>query len=167
MSVLHDYQCLAHGVFESFEAVCPHGCAAAFVRIVFLKPPSIQHNRTKVADAAIKGLAADFGLTDIRNDKAGGSVMDQLRHAKERKDFAPRWHDVPHAAAGFSQTEGAHIPVVDPQASIGGSTTQGENAAARVFGVNEDGSVKGIPRPRPIIDPKLVYRPTEMPSAPD
>jgi hypothetical protein len=167
MSVLHDYQCLAHGVFESFEAKCPFGCSAAFVRLVFLKPPAIQHNRTKVADAAIKGLAADFGLTDVKNDKYGGSVMDQLRHAEKREDFAPRWHDVPHATAGFSQTEGARVPVVDPQAAIGGSTAQGENAAARIFGANEAGQVQGIPRPRAYIDPKLVYRPSELPSAPD
>jgi hypothetical protein len=168
MAVLNDYQCLAHGELgEMFEPKCPHGCAKSFVRVIFKKPPAIKHNGTKVADAALRGLAADFGMTDIKNDKYGGSVMDQLRNPQSEQDFAPRWHEVPHAAPGFSRTEGANVPKFDPQAGIGGSTVQGENAAARIFGTNEDGRVKAIPRPRPIIDPKLVYRPSEMPSAPE
>lgn len=168
MPVLNDYECLAHGdLGEMFEPNCPHGCSKSFVRVVFKKPPGIKHNSTKVADAALRGLAADFGMTDLRNDKEGGSIMDQLRRPQVPQDFAPRWHNVPHAAAGFSQVQGSQVPVVDPSAAIGGSTVQGENAPARFFGTSEQGRVQQIPRPRPIIDPKLVYRPSEMPSAPE
>lgn len=168
MPVLNDYECLAHGdLGEFFEPKCPHGCTASFVRVVFKKPPGIKHNSTKVADAALRGLAADFGMTDLRNDKEGGSIMDQLRRPRVAQDFAPRWHDVPHAQPGFSQTQNPNIPTIDPSAAIGGSTAQGENAPARIFGANSEGRVQQIPRPRPHIDPRLVYRPSELPSAPE
>ena len=178
MAVLHDYECAAHGRFESFEQKCPHGCSAAFVKLVFLKPVGIKSNKTKVADAALRNLANDFGLTNVGSN-GGESVRDYVRRGQsmdpnnKNLNFAPLWHDVPHAAAGFSQTQDARVPVVDPQAAIGGSTAQGENAVARTFGASEQGAlrpgdthVSGIPRPRAMIDPKLVYRPTEMPDAP-
>lgn len=174
MSVLHDYQCLAHGVFESFEAKCPHGCAAAFVKLVFLKPPGIKHNGTKVADASLRALAADYGLTNIGSN-GGESVRDYIRRGQSmdpqnrKLNFAPLWQDVPHAAPGFSQTEGASVPVVDPQAAIGGSTAQGENAVVSVFGANESGRVQSIPQPRPVIPKGHSYRPDpkDWPSAPE
>jgi hypothetical protein len=168
MPVLNDYTCLAHGELgEMFEPKCPHGCARSFVKVIFKKPPSIKHNSTKVADMALRDLATDFGMTDLKNDKYGGSIMDQLRNPQKAEDFAPRWHDVPHAQPGFSRGEGASIPTVDPSAAIGGSTVQGENAPARLFGMGAEGRVSGIPKPRPLIDPKLVYRPSEMPGAPE
>jgi len=171
MAVLHDYACAAHGEFESFEQKCPHGCSAAFVRLIFKKPPGIKSNGTKVADAALRALAGDFGLTNLGSN-GGESVRDYLRRGQSmdpvRKEmsFAPLWHSVPHAAPGFSQVQGAAVPRVDPQAAIGGSTVQGENAVTSTFGASVEGRVQHIPQPRPVIDPKLVYRPAEMPDAP-
>lgn len=173
MAVLKEWRCFAHGPFESEEQKCPNGCSRAFVVREIRSAPAIKHNRTKVADSAIRALAADFGLTNVKNDKAGGSVMDALRRPTSMQDFAPRFIDVPHAAAGFSRDPAARIPTVDPQAAIGGSTAQGENAPAAAFGLGEegrgaqsDGRVQ-IPRPKPFLDPKLTYHPTEMPSAPE
>lgn len=183
MPVLHDYACLAHGTLgELWEPKCPHGCAASFVRIVFNRSASIKHNSTKVADSAVRALAADFGLTNVGSN-GGESVMDYIRRGKSFADgyepqsekevsFAPKFMDIPHAAPGWSQTPDAKAPVVNPQMTIG-SKHAGENAAAKAFGLTDEGRMPssdghvGIPKPRPSIDPKLVYRPTEMPSAPE
>jgi hypothetical protein len=64
--------------------------------------------------------------------------------------------DVPHAAPGWSQQPNAQAPAFNPQAAIG----------ARVAGENAVEHLK-IPAPRPLIDPKLVYRPEKMPEAPE
>lgn len=180
---LHDYACAAHGELgEHMEKpACPHGCSPAFVTIFWKKPPGIKHNGTKVADSAIRALAGDFGLTNIGSN-GGESVMDYIRRGQMHPEgyhprdgemgFAPRFMDVPHAAPGWSRTPDAKAPTVSPSAFLG-ARTQGENAAARAFGMSEtgmqpssDGHIN-IPQPKPHIDPKLVYRPTEMPSAPE
>lgn len=183
MAVLHDYACLAHGdLGEMFEPVCPHGCSKKFIRIVFKKAPGIRSNGTKVADASLRALANDFGLTNIGSN-GGESVMDYLRRGKMFPDgyhpqderemgFAPRFMDVPHAAPGWSQAPDAKAPSINPGTMIN-SKVAGENAPARLFGLQDEGRLPqsdghvAIPKPVPQIDPKLVYRPTEMPEAPE
>ncbi len=168
MAVLRDFECAAHGSFESFDEAprCPHGCSAGFVRMVFLKPVGLKSNGTKVADQALRAMAADYGMTNIGSN-GGESVRDYLRRGQsmdpntKKMNFSPLWQDVPHAAPGFSQAKDARVPVVDPSAALGGSTVQGENAVSASWGES------GLPAPRPLIDPKLVYRPAEMPSAPE
>lgn len=167
MAVLHDYACAAHGPLgELWEPKCPHGCSPAFVQIVFNRSAAIKHNSTKVADSAVRALAADFGLTNVGSN-GGESVMDYIRRGKSFSDgytphddretsFAPKFMDIPHAAPGWSQTPNATAPVVNPQMMIGAKMA-GENAVAPLT----------IPAPRPHVDPKLVYRPEKMPEAPE
>lgn len=72
--IIHDYNCLAHGVFEGTEAVCPYGCkGAGFVTKVHLKAPAIGTQRTKNLDAITRNLANQFGLTDM--DNRGGQPV--------------------------------------------------------------------------------------------
>lgn len=69
--VLKDYHCSEHGYFEGWEEKCPiKGCQGA-VSVVFLQPVSIKSERTKKADKTLKGLAQDFGMTDIKSTKEG------------------------------------------------------------------------------------------------
>ena len=170
MAIVKEYRCAGHGPFEATEQKCPQGCPDAWVVREFRTAPKIKHNATRTADNAIRHLAADYGLTNVSN-RDGMSVMDALRRPTKQDDFKPRFMDVPHAQPGFSQTDGAKRPVVDPQAAIGGSTAQGENSMARAFGLTQEGRGGDsdgrvvIPRPRPVVDPKLVYRPSELPSA--
>ena len=87
---LKEYRCKAHGEFESYDAVCPHGCSKRFVVQEFRTAFKIGTRGAKVMDQTTKDLAGDFGLSDVRVDKDGGSVMDALRKA-DNADFRPRW----------------------------------------------------------------------------
>jgi hypothetical protein len=178
VAVLHDWRCAAHGEFEAFGSTedppkCPKGCSKHFVRLIFKKPPGIKSNGTKVADASLRALAADFGLTNIGSN-GGESVRDYVRRGQsmdpntKEMNFAPLWHGVPHAAPGFSQQTNPNVPTVDPSAALGGSTVQGENAVSRTFGQSEEGRITSIPAPRPVIPRGHSYRPdpSDWPDAP-
>jgi hypothetical protein len=69
MAVLRSYSCSRHGVFDAWEAECPHGCKD--VTQVFTKAFSIKSSRTKTADKTLDGLAKDFKMTDIKSTREG------------------------------------------------------------------------------------------------
>jgi hypothetical protein len=78
MAVLREFRCIAHDLaFESLEEKpsCPSGCSPKFCVQEFRTPPSIRSGGTRVFDSMQKQLAADYNLTDMRNDKDGSSVM--------------------------------------------------------------------------------------------
>jgi hypothetical protein len=83
MAVLREFRCFAHDLaFESMDEKpkCPAGCSNKFVVQEFRTPVSIRSGGTRVMDAMSKQLAADYNLTDMRNDKEGGSsVMQNTR----------------------------------------------------------------------------------------
>lgn len=54
------------------EVVCPT-CNAQEAERVFLTPPSIRHDGTRVADLELRNLAQDYGLSNISN-KGGEPV---------------------------------------------------------------------------------------------
>ena len=91
---LKEYVCKAHGEFESYSDRCPHGCSGRFVKQEIRTAPAFGSKSTRVMDQTTRDLAADFGLSDVRNDKEGGSVMDALRKAEKLGEFAPRWGSV-------------------------------------------------------------------------
>lgn len=151
--VIHDFECAAHGVFEKRVKggelpKCPHGCSKSFVKKVFLKAPAHVSNGTKFQDSAVRTLAADFGMSDVRNDKDGGSVMDAMRKGQDLG--RPKFMEVPHAQPGWSQ-RGEKAPNFNPQAAIS-AQFQGENA------------MTALPPPVPKIERS--YRPKSMPDAP-
>lgn len=113
MSVLNDYKCKMHGVFESFERRCPYGCSRAFVSLIFNKAPAFGSQRTSNIDRELKLLAQDYNLPDIRNDKDGTSTMTKLGRDGKKSN----WIDVQHAKPGFSQREGEKAPVFDIRAA--------------------------------------------------
>ena len=76
MAVIKEWECKAHGYFDSSEAVCPHGCPEQFVERVFLTAPGIKSQGTSRSDAMLNTLAKDYNMSDIRNGKNGESVAD-------------------------------------------------------------------------------------------
>jgi hypothetical protein len=121
MAAILELKCAAHGEFESTELACPHGCPKRFVVQEFRTPNAIHDGKTAFTDRTLRGLADSVGLTDMRNDKDGSSVMANQRSTTPKgMDFRPKWVDIPHASPGWSQRE-ERSPVVTPQ-EIGGMT---------------------------------------------
>ena len=71
MSVLHDYYCTKHGIFEARESKCPMKHCEGEISLVFLKPVGLKSDSTKQADTTLAGLAKDFGMTDIKSTREG------------------------------------------------------------------------------------------------
>jgi hypothetical protein len=59
--------------------------------MVFLQAPAHIGAKTKNTDRIFKDVAKQAGLTDMRNDKEGGSVMDHMR--KTPPGGQSRWMD--------------------------------------------------------------------------
>ena len=61
--------------FESAAAdpECPN-CAGIEPERAFLTPPAIRSGATSVKDEMVKGLAADFGLSNLNSNKHGEAV---------------------------------------------------------------------------------------------
>lgn len=84
MSVSHDWECRAHGVFEARVTPgtvppCPQGCSPSFVALVYLTPPSIGSDRVRTASRLVREMADMQGLTDIDISPStpGDSVADK------------------------------------------------------------------------------------------
>lgn len=101
MSVLHDFMCKKHGVFESREEApaCPmKGCEEEVFK-VFLKPVAVKSDATKRADHAVESLALDFGMSNIQSTREGDHQSKFMQHtgraappaAPVVNNFAPRW----------------------------------------------------------------------------
>jgi hypothetical protein len=115
MAAILELKCAAHGEFESTEFACPHGCPKRFVVQEFRTPNAIHDGTTAYTDRTLRGLADSVGLTDMRNDKDGSSVMANQRNTGTRgPDFSPRWVDIPHASPGWSQRQ-EQSPIVTPE----------------------------------------------------
>jgi hypothetical protein len=120
MAVEKEWRCAGHGEFTNADGRCPAGCPPRFIVQEFRTPPAIHDGTTKYTDATLRGLADSVGLSDMRNDKDGSSVMANQRKTGPRGlDFSPRWLDVPHASPGWSQRE-EKSPVVTAE-QLGGT----------------------------------------------
>lgn len=124
MGVLHNYECAAHGVYESSAGPkCPYGCAKAFQRLVFLQAPGTRSQKTKFIDRETRALAAQYRMTNIKSSPDGESVMQTMRRTGNYPDsMQAKWlPDVPHAAPGWSwnkplQSAQKEAPVFDVRA---------------------------------------------------
>ena len=70
MAIKRDYKCEDHGFFEAWEPVCPSGCEHG-INVVFLRAPAYMSSRTKTADRALKGMAKEFNMTNIKSTREG------------------------------------------------------------------------------------------------
>lgn len=96
MPVIREYRCNDCGaLFESMsqDPECPT-CSGAEPERVFLTPPGIKSPQTAFKDETVKGLAADFGLSNMSN-RDGQPVKGQrgpdLAHAKWNDGAASQW----------------------------------------------------------------------------
>ena len=71
MAALHDFKCSKHGYFENRTGLCPMKSCEGEILKVYLQAPNIKTERTKKADATLKGLAKDFNMTDIKSTREG------------------------------------------------------------------------------------------------
>lgn len=71
MAVRKDFKCSTHGYFESRQAVCPMKDCQGEIHVVFLQPPGIKTERTKRTDSTLKGLAQEFGMTNLKSTREG------------------------------------------------------------------------------------------------
>jgi hypothetical protein len=133
--ILKDYHCTEHGYFEGWEERCPiKGCHGA-VSVVFLQPVSLKSDRTKKADKTLKGLAQDFGMTDIKSTKEGEHQTGYIKRnnkqtekqrqleleAAESREPKPRDSAIWGGAGGMSLQSvmgGQFRPVKDEQVSV-------------------------------------------------
>lgn len=114
MSVLHDYQCKAHGIFESMTGRCPHGCVDSFVDKVFLKAPGGISGATRAVDKNLGSLAADYTMSNMSN--RGGAVGNphpesekRVRETEKRlSELAPTWGTVGKEGNAIQEAISAH-----------------------------------------------------------
>lgn len=95
MAVLKEFKCFAHGFFEGFEARCPKGCTT--VQQVFLTPVGTRSDKTKSADANLRQIALDFGLSNMASARQGEAARIKTKQQRDaealevklRHRFAP------------------------------------------------------------------------------
>lgn len=116
--VLKEYRCLAHGDFEAYKEICPHGCDT--VERVFRTAFSI-NGTAKNIDKTLDTLAADYGMTDMRNDM--GSVMDSMRNGTT--DYNPKWGAMPQVKIGEAGNAIAPVLGATPATNMVGDLREG------------------------------------------
>jgi hypothetical protein len=138
MPVLKEYRCAAHGPFEDFAPMCPYGCPDVFVKQEIRTAPAARRPGTmKFIDEQLKGIANDYGVTDLKTDpKANLSALDHQRRKTEHK---PEWIPIAHAAPGFSRQADGKVPTFKPE-SMGFSPVPEASAMTAK-----------LPKPRPNI----------------
>lgn len=101
MAVLDDYKCLAHGYFEAWEARCPKGCDGEAVVKVFLQAVGTRSESTRHADSTLKGLASEYGMSDIKSVREGEAQPARFAPAQQQNPYAVQWGD-PKQIAGYN-----------------------------------------------------------------
>ena len=91
MAIVKEFTCLAHGAFDSSEAVCPHGCGEGMVQRAFRTAPAIQSRSFRGINNTFETLARENGemttkSTLITGTKNGSveELVHQLRLLKMR-----------------------------------------------------------------------------------
>lgn len=86
MSVLKDYHCENHGIFEAWEPKCPMKHCNGELSVVFLKPVGTRSAKTKHTDKTVKQLAMDYGMTDIKSTREGEHQTGYLKRNNQLSD---------------------------------------------------------------------------------
>ncbi len=134
--VIKEWKCAAHGYFESAESTCPHGCTTT--QRVFLTPPAHTSDKTKGADAHLRKIAAEFGLTDMRSAREGESARIQT---KQQRDAAALQQKLQHRFAPMI-AKGGTFEV--GKGVVGGGPGQGALAALKEHGAPESSVISQI-----------------------
>jgi hypothetical protein len=150
MGILRDWQCRAHGNFESSEEspLCPYGCDT--VEKIFLQPAVFRSNRTANIDRTLESLAKSHGLTDM-NNRGGHAVRrpstDQVRQQDEfnrfiHERYGDGWGQIPKG--GTLNVKTKEITGAGP--GVGAALAQYHGRADNVLSeVREAGAL--VPKP--------------------
>lgn len=92
MAIVKEWRCEAHGEFENANGKCPGGCPSDWVHREFRTAPAARSAVMGHTDRELRNLANDYGLSDIKNDKDGSSVMQSLK--RPEGDIKPKWGDI-------------------------------------------------------------------------
>jgi len=143
MGVVHAFECLAHGLFESRVKAgevpkCPKGCSKDLVTLVFVQAPGFVGARTRKADQLLREAAEMQGLSDISTSpsRPGGSVAD-----RNRKKNLQRIR-LPDGSTGYVQPSQAAVSMQAPDfGRYVGALTHRENTLSTLgFGHKYDSS---------------------------
>lgn len=94
MGIRREFTCLAHGMFEATEPVCPYGCTSTVERTFTQGSASIGSKKTKQSDSLLNGLATRYGLSDMSN-RGGDSVAENRKRTQRNTGPAPLWSSLP------------------------------------------------------------------------
>jgi hypothetical protein len=115
MSVLHDFECAAHGRFEARVQAgvipqCPKGCSKAFVALIHTKV-SIASERVKTSTRLVREMADAQGLLDIDVSPStpGGSVAEK-NYLKSRNPITAQAGSTWNVAGLSGQVDVAKLP---------------------------------------------------------
>lgn len=149
---IFDWECAAHGIFESTTGKCNFGCGKGLVTKIFLKPPAFHAGRTSSIDKTLRGMAKEQGLTDMNNH--GGDTGVFVPDQKFNKAQQELQH---HAMLG--QTYAGEMGGGDNAVTqtMSGNHFQADNALESVKTL--------ISKPKPIVHAS--YTPKTLPKAPN
>jgi len=137
MSVLHDYLCASHGLFESYEAECPIKFCTAELNMVFLKPVALKSDKTKQADRQLKGLAQDFQMSDIKSTRSGDNQSGYHKHQ------IPEEPEVKEARPGDAAIWGGNFQNINMQAALAGKVAQSVRGESVGVNPKDTGNLTG------------------------
>jgi hypothetical protein len=91
MPVIKEYCCDAHGPFEAQYPVCPAGCKGSLIKRAFYTAPGVVSERTKGTDKSLRGLASEYGLTNMSNNQGTQAIRQADQKTLDfQAMFAPR-----------------------------------------------------------------------------
>jgi len=137
MSVLHDYLCASHGLFESYEPECPIKFCTAELNMVFLKPVALKSDKTKQADRHLRGLAQDFKMSNIKSTREGDTQAGYHHHQlpEEPKEREPR--------PGDAAIWGGNFNNINMQAALAGQVAQSVRGESVGVNPKDTGNLTG------------------------
>ena len=147
MAVIKEFNCKAHGPFEEFVEQdvmprCPHGCSPRFVVREIRSAPAARGVVVGTLDTLQRGIAHDFGLSDLKVKRDDPSSV--IQNLRKGEDFSPKWVDVPNKMAPGWQGRGEKPSAIDVAKQF---NVTPDNALARVappkMQTNIVGSYKG------------------------
>ena len=136
MSVLHDYLCESHGLFESYEPQCPIKFCTAELNMVFLKPVALKSDKTKQADRHLRGLAQDFQMSDIKSTREGDTQAGYHHHNVPEPE-------VKEARPGDAAIWGGNFQNINMQAALAGKVAQSVRGEAVGVNPKDTGNLTG------------------------
>jgi len=136
MSVLHDYLCESHGLFESYEPQCPIKFCTAELNMVFLKPVALKSDKTKQADRNLRGLAQDFQMSDIKSTREGDTQAGYHHHNVPEPE-------VKEARPGDAAIWGGNFQNINMQAALAGKVAQSVRGEAVGVNPKDTGNLTG------------------------